>query len=293
MKINLKNPLFAGVLFFIILLFFVLVLSREPFSLSPQLYPGQETVLALDNAHAWARKHRANSVFTIEVNSFADIKVFTGDEKNSKPSFRVRKPIGQSLGSGTVISDRGYIITAKHVIDDAEVVKKIAQITDSIQKDNPGNRIEVKVTSEYSLVNQDGKSFVAFVVAVDKNDLALMKIKNKKDFNAPAVEVSREKDLSDKSVIVIGSPLGIKDIIMDGRIARQTLIKEKGGNRYSYVIAPVVPGNSGGPVITLSDMKIVGVVAEITTVGGSLTNIALMVPNTVINKFLEKSLPRK
>jgi len=35
------------------------------------------------------------------------------------------------------------------------------------------------------------------------------------------------------------------------------------------------------------------VVSEITTVGGSLTNIALMVPNTVINKFLEKSLPRK
>lgn len=287
MKIDLKIPFLLIILFLSVYAF-----TQKTTEAKSPLYPGQETVLALDNAHSWAREHRANSVFLVKVDSFADIQIFNSPQKAGKPLFHVRKHINSSLGSGTVISERGYLITAKHVIDDTEAVEKIAQVTAAIQKDNPGNFIEVKVITEYALVGPDGKSFVAFTIATDKNDLALMQVKNKKGFDAPAVEISREKDLSDKSVIVIGSPLGVKDVIMDGRIARQTLVKDKDGSIFSYVIAPIVPGNSGGPVITLGDMKMVGVVVEITTTGGSLTNIALMVPNTVINKFLDRSLPK-
>ena len=259
----------------------------------PYLYPGQQTILDLDNAHAWARENIANpSAFAVHTRSFADVQIYDNPDKTGKPRFHVRKSMGGGVGGGTVIANKGYLLTAKHVVDDADVIAKMDEIVADIKKKNPGKFIEFNVSTEYTLTDYTGKDFLAVKVAFGDVDLALIQAKDPDKFTGSPVKISREKNLSDKTVIMIGTPLGIKDIIMDGRVAREKIIKKDGGT-YMYVIGPIVPGNSGGAIITLGDMMLSGVVTNITIAGESLTSIALFIPNDIINKFLDKALPKQ
>lgn len=291
MKTYIKIP-FIGAILFIILLFSCVMPLRDTGSPKPYLYPGQQTIQDIDSAHAWARTHRANSVFAVETVVTADLQVFDNPEKTGKPLFHSRKVIKQSTGAGTVIAE-GYLISVKHLVDDTDSLEKIQKMAAGIEKDNPGKYITAKIISEYSLIDSRGKSFFASVVAVDKNDLSLLKVKNPERFQYPPIEVSRKKYFSDESIIAIGSPLGVKNVITDGKIARRDLEKMKDGGEYLYLVAPIVPGNSGGPVLTLGDMKMVGVVSMVMVEQSSLTDIAMVVPNTVINKFLDREIPKE
>ncbi|MFA6565609.1 MAG: serine protease [Candidatus Paceibacterota bacterium] len=291
MKMNIKNPFF-GILFAVLVLS-CLAPSCQSTPPKQYLYDGQQTILDIDNAHIWARENIANpSAYAVETQSFADVKIYDNPEKTGKPINRARLSLDGSIGGGTVIAPNGYLITAGHVVDDSSSVLKFAKIVADIEKKNPGKYIDVKVNTEYTLTDYAGKEFLAIKVALGENDLALIQAKDPGKFTGSAVEVSREKNLADKTVIMIGSPLGIKDIIMDGRVARERITKQ-GKDTYMYVIAPIVPGNSGGAVIKLGDMKMAGVVTQVAVREASLTSIALFVPNDIINKFLDKSLPKQ
>ncbi|MCX6738651.1 MAG: S1C family serine protease, partial [Candidatus Parcubacteria bacterium] len=284
MKTYIKIP-FIGAILFIVLLFSCVMPLRDTGSPKPYLYPGQQTIMDIDSAHAWARQHRANSVFAIETTITADLQIFDNPEKTGKPLFHSRKVIKQGIGAGTVIA-QGYLISVKHLVDDTDSIEKLKKMTAGVEKDNPGKYIDAKVITEYSLIDSKGKSFLASLVAVDKNDLSLLKVKDPERFHYLPIEVSHKKFFSDESIIAIGSPLGVKNVITDGKIARRDLEKMKDGD-YLYLVAPIVPGNSGGPVLTLGDMKMIGVVSMVMLEQSSLTDIALVVPNTVINKFLD------
>jgi S1-C subfamily serine protease len=292
MKMSIKIPLIVAILFTIFLLSCVLPLQR-PDTTNPYLYPGQQTVLDLDNAHVWAREHIANpSSFAVKTQSFADVQIYDNPEKTGKPRFHVRKSMGGGIGGGTVIADKGYLLTAKHVVDDADVVAKVDEIVADTAKKNPGTFIVSKVSTEYTLTDHTGKDFLAVKVALGEDDLGLMQAKEPDKFTGTPVKISREKNLSDKTVIMIGTPLGINDVMMDGRVAREKIMKKE-GRAYMYVIAPIVPGNSGGALITLGDMMLSGVITDITIKMNSLTSIALFIPNDIINEFLEKNLPKQ
>ncbi|MCK9352160.1 MAG: trypsin-like peptidase domain-containing protein [Candidatus Paceibacterota bacterium] len=281
MKTMIRNPFIYAILFVITL-----------FVLSCQLYPGQQTVLNLDAAHSWARTHIADpSAYMVKSESFADIQIFDNPAKAGKPTFHVRKSLGVGTGSGTVIADKGYLLTAGHVIDDANVILEVNEIVDELRVKYPKTFIDAKVITEYTMIDHKGKDFLAAKVAIGENDLGLIRAQDPDKFTGTPVDVSRETNLSDKAVIMIGSPLRIKDIIMDGRVGREDITKFGEGS-YKYVIAPIVPGNSGGAVITLHDMKLVGVVTAVMVKDGSFTNLALFVPNDIINNFLEKNLPK-
>jgi S1-C subfamily serine protease len=134
---------------------------------------------------------------------------------------------------------------------------------------------------------------MAVLIACDDNELSLVRVKNLKGFTAKPIPISTEKDLSDKAVVVIGTPQGIENMIFDGRISKAGRIKTEDGT-FMYVNASINPGNSGGMLATLGDMKLVGVMSqvEINSNPPSLTDIGLFVPNDIINKFLDKAMPK-
>jgi hypothetical protein len=134
--------------------------------------------------------------------------------------------LGQSSGTGFLISNNGYIVTCYHVVEGAT---------------------EIKVKG----INNDFfKTYEAKVVSTDKlNDLAILKIDYKSE---TTVKYSINWDVSDvgQEVFTLGYPLkttmGEEIKLTNGIISSKSGFK---GDITTYQItAPVQPGNSGGPL---------------------------------------------
>ncbi|MGD9591452.1 MAG: S1C family serine protease, partial [Candidatus Berkiella sp.] len=131
---------------------------------------------------------------------------------------------GPGLGSGTIISADGYIVTNSHVIDGAD-------------------KIYVRL--------QDRREYLAKVVGTDSGtDLALLKI------NANNLEFLKYADSNTikigQWVIAIGSPYGFENSITVGVVSATG--RSLGSERYVPFIqtdAAINPGNSGGPLLNL------------------------------------------
>ncbi len=136
----------------------------------------------------------------------------------------------KSLGSGFVVSLDGKIVTNYHVIKDAE--KALVKLS-------------------------NGAFFpMESILASDaKRDLALIKVNGK---NLPTLPVGDSKAvLVGQRVVAIGSPLGLENTVSDGIVS--ALRDEDDGVSWIQTTAPVSPGNSGGPLLTM-DGKVVGVI---------------------------------
>jgi serine protease Do len=134
---------------------------------------------------------------------------------------------GNSLGSGFIIQEDGYVVTNNHVIDRA------TQITVELD---------------------DGRKLPADLISADPDaDLALLKISDKKPF--PTIQLGDSSDLMiGEPAIAIGNPLGYSHSVstgivsaihrdlknVDGRESLQNLIQTD---------AAINPGNSGGPLL--------------------------------------------
>ena len=136
----------------------------------------------------------------------------------------------QSLGSGFIISDDGYILTNHHVIDKAE--KVLVRLND---------RREI----EAEIIGSDQRSDVA-LLKVDAKDL-------------PALEIGSSSELEvGEWVLAIGSPFGFDSTVTAGIVSA----KERALPGDSYVPfiqtdVAINPGNSGGPLFNL-DGEVVG-----------------------------------
>ena len=177
------------------------------------------------------------------------------------------------MGSGVIISEKGFILTNEHV---------------SGQKN-----------STCYVTMEDGKNFNANVVWSDSNlDLAIIKINMKcinfvKLGDSDAVKVG-------ETVYAIGNPIGFEfqKTVTSGIISalnRTILFKENGENNdakeneiyMSNLIqtdASINPGNSGGPLIN-NNGEIIGInTVKITTAEG----IGFAVPVNVIKPIINK-----
>ena len=177
------------------------------------------------------------------------------------------------MGSGVIISEKGFILTNEHV---------------SGQKN-----------STCYVTMEDGKNFNANVVWSDSNlDLAIIKINMKcinfvKLGDSDAVKVG-------ETVYAIGNPIGFEfqKTVTSGIISalnRTILFKENGENNDSkeneiymsnliQTDATINPGNSGGPLIN-NNGEIIGInTVKITTAEG----IGFAVPVNVIKPIINK-----
>lgn len=155
-------------------------------------------------------------------------------------------------GSGFHVSD-GYTVTNYHVIDGAAYI-----------------------IVEFSGI---GKRFAADVAGFDPDlDLAVLRVDGEGEA-LPAIEIERERGWSPGDrVYVIGNPLALKQIAVEGEIAG-TLLLGDGSDRVMAVDAPIHPGNSGSPVIN-EHGRAIAVIYAVTAMerGDETRRVGLAVP---------------
>jgi serine protease Do len=176
---------------------------------------------------------------------------------------------GTASGSGSIIDNRGYVLTNYHVIDGAQAIK---------------------VT-----VMNDGV-FSGTVVAGDSNrDLALVKITSTRtDF--PTVTFGQMSDVqAGVDVYAIGFPLGTElagpSTVTRGIISAQRVLND--GYNYIQTDAAINPGNSGG-CLFIANGNMIGIPsAGIDPSGYDIEDIGLAVPIGDILTFVQNNLPTK
>lgn len=147
----------------------------------------------------------------------------------------------RGIGTGVIIQEDGTILTNLHVVAGAE-------------------RVEVEFF--------DGSTSEADVTGVQpEHDLAIIQAKTLPDDIKPATLRSTAGLMPGDEVVAVGHPFGIGPSTSAGVISglRRDYVNPKGKRVLSNLIqfdAAANPGNSGGPLITLSG-EVIGIVTAI------------------------------
>ncbi|MBC9249944.1 serine peptidase [Pseudomonas alcaligenes] len=161
-----------------------------------------------------------------------------------------RQREAQSLGSGFIISDDGYVLTNNHVVADADEI--IVRLSD---------RSELKA----KLVGADPRT-----------DVALLKVEGK---NLPTVKIGKSDDLKVGSwVLAIGSPFGFDHSVTAGIVsAKGRSLPNENYVPFIQTDVAINPGNSGGPLFNL-DGQVIGINSQIFTRSGGFMGLSFAIP---------------
>lgn len=164
----------------------------------------------------------------------------------------------QSLGSGFIIDEDGYILTNNHVIENAD-------------------EIIVRLSDE--------REFKAEIVGRDaKTDVALIKIEDHKDL--PVVRLGDSDKLEvGEWVIAIGNPFGVGQTVTAGIVSAKG--REIGAGPYDDFIqtdASINPGNSGGPLFNTRG-EVVGINSAIYSPSGGNVGIGFATPINMVKRL--------
>jgi len=168
----------------------------------------------------------------------------------------------QSLGSGFIISDNGYVITNNHVIENAD--KVFVSLKGSTTK------------------------FPADIVGADKKtDIAVLKIDVK--VKLPFVEFDNSDNYKvGDQIIVAGNPFNLGTSVSVGIIsALNRDIQMSPFDNFIQTDAAINRGNSGGPMFNL-DGKVIGITSAIYSPDGSNIGIGFAIPSSTAVPIIEK-----
>ncbi|WP_315536803.1 trypsin-like peptidase domain-containing protein [Corynebacterium matruchotii] len=138
-------------------------------------------------------------------------------------------------GSGSIISQDGYVLTNNHVVEGAA-----------------DGRAEMTVTL------QDGSTHRAKFIAGDSNtDVAVIKVEDVS--NMPTITIGNSDDLAvGQNVVAIGAPLGLEQTVTTGIVSALNRPVRAGEGGEATIIdaiqtdAAINPGNSGGPLVNMN-----------------------------------------
>ena len=173
---------------------------------------------------------------------------------------RPRELVTNSLGSGVIVNPKGYIVTAQHVIKDAQKITVV---------------LSNKEEYEAKVMMNDPKSDLAFLKIEPSGDLPFLEMRD-----SDTVEVG---DL----VLAIGNPFGVGQTVTNGIISALAR-KAEGVSDYQYFIqtdAAINPGNSGGALVT-TDGKLVGINTAIYSKSGGSMGIGFAIPSNMVRSLL-------
>ncbi|PLY14079.1 MAG: serine peptidase [Sedimenticola sp.] len=193
-------------------------------------------------------RHEFNMPDLPENSPFNDLfKHFFGDQlENQDP----KEFEAQSLGSGFVISEDGYILTNNHVVSGADEI----------------------------LVRFSGrKEYVAEIIGTDKqSDVALLKVDAD---NLPVVKIGSATDMKvGEWVLAIGSPFGFDHTVTAGIIsAKGRSLPNENYVPFIQTDVAINPGNSGGPLFNL-DGEVIGINSQIYSRTGGFMGLSFAIP---------------
>lgn len=167
---------------------------------------------------------------------------------------------GPGLGSGSIISSDGYIVTNYHVLEGA-------------------TKIYVRL--------YDRREFPATIIGKDAGtDLALIKIEAK---DLPTLSYADSNKIKvGEWALAIGSPYGFENTVTVGVISATG--RSLGSERYVPFIqtdAAINPGNSGGPLLDV-DGNMIGINSQIISESGGYAGLSFAIPSNVIKTIVEQ-----
>lgn len=170
----------------------------------------------------------------------------------------------QSVGSGVLISEQGYIVTNNHVVEGA-------------------NRIRVTL--------DDKRQFIAEVVGTDPStDLAVLKVDGENQ-DLPVVNLGDSDDVVvGEWVLAVGNPFRLTSTVTAGIVSalgRQVNIigDNFGIEDFIQTDAAINPGNSGGALVNL-DGELIGINTAIATESGSYEGYGFAVPVNLMERVV-------
>ena len=168
-----------------------------------------------------------------------------------------------SMGSGFVYSDKGYIITNNHVVDDAG-----------------------KVTVTFL----DGESYTAKIIGTDPDlDLAVLKVEVGATYLQPIPMGDSSQLKVGEQITAIGNPFGLSGSMTSGIISQMgRLLPQDSGYSIPDVIqtdAAINPANSGGPLLNMNG-EVVGINTAIQSATGEFTGVGFAVPSNTVKKVV-------
>ncbi|MEJ2131799.1 MAG: trypsin-like peptidase domain-containing protein, partial [Gammaproteobacteria bacterium] len=216
--------------------------------------------LSYANAVAKASASVVN-IHTTRIVTTTPLAFFCRDPRNSELCEQLgaeQRRMQNSLGSGVVVREDGYVLTNAHVIADAD---------------------EILV----SLAN--GSTSKASIVGTDlETDLALLKIDQ--DELIPIQVADSDTVRVGDPVLAIGNPFGIGQTVSAGIVSAKGRQGATVLQQYIQTDAAINPGNSGGPLVDLQG-QLVGINALIFSQSGDWQGISFAIPSTVAMNVME------
>ena len=171
----------------------------------------------------------------------------------------------QSVGSGFVIDDGGYIMTNAHVVNGARRIQIV------LPADNADGTLKTALSGKTRLVE-------AQIVGVTTEiDLALLKVEGLK---LPALPMATYSLVHQgEMVFAFGSPNGLRNSLTHGlvsAVARQ--VSPDSPQIFVQTDAPINPGNSGGPLVNIRG-EVVGVNTFIMSQSGGNEGLGFAIPS--------------
>jgi len=177
----------------------------------------------------------------------------------------LKKVSNGSLGSGVLVSEDGVILTAAHVVNNADAIRVTFK---------DGQQLRAKVTA---------LSRMADVALIECEGV----IKNPKVAKMGDSDKTRIGD----EVMIIGSPMGLTHSLSIGYISRKEKLEDKhaGFTRLEYfqTDAAINTGNSGGPMFNMQG-EIIGVVSSIISRSGGFEGIGFVATINIVKDLLFK-----
>lgn len=168
----------------------------------------------------------------------------------------------QSLGSGVVLTEDGYILTNNHVVEGAD---------------------EVKVALADNMTTYDAK-----VVGTDpQTDIAVIKVEAS---NLPAITVTDSDQLQVGDVVLaIGNPFGVGQTVTMGIVSAKgrTGMGILDYEDFIQTDASINPGNSGGALVDAGG-RLVGINTAILSRSGGSQGIGFAVPINLARSVMER-----
>lgn len=225
-----------------------------------------------------ALEHRAVSV---EPTAIADPTVAT-DEQNNIEIYRAFSPgvvnitnhtyqqdffgayPAEGTGSGSIIDERGHILTNYHVVQNA-------------------NQLDVQIEND---------KYPAKLVGTDRdNDLAVIKVDVPSGRHLTTITLGTSSGLQvGQKVLAIGNPFGLQRTLTTGIISGlERPLRDSASRRTIQgaiqTDASINPGNSGGPLLNAKG-EMIGINTAIYSPSGGSVGIGFAVPVDIAKKFI-------
>jgi len=167
------------------------------------------------------------------------------------------------LGSGVLVSNNGEVLTAAHVVQNAERV--MVQFPS-------GELIEARVLG-----------------SVPSADLALLRLEHRPIGVLPVPMGNSDSVEVGDQVLVIGSPLGVSHTLTVGHVSgRRQLNRTMGAVFQAELLqtdAAINQGNSGGPMFNMAG-EVVGIVSHIISQSGGSEGLGFVVTSNMARDLL-------